>query len=106
MALVCITVLVLLGLAVATLSMGSLVSSSADAETNTTYYAAESSINSALEHLKYEASKYYNEMLDADSAAYPALYSDFFSAINSNAQLNFAEPAIDGVTHGYDVYAG
>ena len=98
MALVSLTVLVLLGLAVATLSMGSLVSNSADAQTNTAYYAAESSINSALDQLKYEALKYYNEMLDADGSAYQTLYNNFFSTINSSAQLNFTDPAIDGVT--------
>lgn len=98
MALVTMTVLVLLGLAVATLSMGTLVSNTADQSTNDSYYAAEAGVNSAIEHLKYEASKYYATMMVAQGATYNDLYNNFFTTINNNAQLNFIDPAITGVT--------
>ncbi|MDD5017282.1 MAG: hypothetical protein PHO15_04180 [Eubacteriales bacterium] len=97
-ALVTMSVLILLGLAVVTMSMGTLVTNSADAATNDAYYAAEAGINSAIEHLKYETSKYYYAMLDAQGSEYNALYAAFFTTINGNAQLYFVEPSITGIT--------
>ena len=98
MALVVMTMLLLLGLAIVTVSMSTLNNSAADAATNDAYYAAESAITSAIEQLKYEVSAYYTQMLTAQSSEYGALFSNFFTGINSNAQLHFAEPVFAGVT--------
>ena len=97
MALVTMTVLILLGLAVATLSMGTLLSSTSDASTNDAYYAAESGVNSALEQLKLEVADYYGAMLEATGNEYALLYDHFFENINSYAQTHFSEPAISGI---------
>ncbi|MGI5850247.1 MAG: hypothetical protein ACOX8Q_09345 [Christensenellales bacterium] len=98
MALVTMTVLIILGLGVATLSIGTLKANRADAATNTAYYAANAGVNSAIEQLKYETANYYSAMMHAQSAEYWSLYNNFFANISSSAQLHFAEPAIDGVT--------
>ena len=98
MAMVTITVLLLLGLAVVTLSMGTLQANTADATTNKAYYAAEAGVNSALEQLKLEASSYYAAMLAADSADYTGLFGNFFNGISTGAQSSFTEPVINGVT--------
>ena len=89
MALVTMMVLLLLGLAVATVSLGTLKNSTADAGNNDAFYAAESAVTSAIEQLKYEVSSYYTQMLEAPRNDYPQLYADFFSAINDNAQQHF-----------------
>ena len=98
MALVIMSLLILLGLAVSTLSIGTMVSNAADATTNDAYYAAEAGINSAIEQLKYETSRYYSDMLDAEGSEYNALYGNFFSAVNDNAQMYFVEPVVAGVS--------
>lgn len=97
-ALITMTVLILLGMAIVILSSGTLNVNAADAHNNSAYYAGESSINSAIEHLKYETSDYYADMLGAKGAEYSTLYSGFFTAINNNVDQNFIEPAIDGVS--------
>lgn len=98
MALVTMTLLVLLGLALVTVSMGNLNISVADAANNDAYYAAESGVNSAIDQLKFEVSNYYNEMLKAQGTNYTDMYNNFFAGINSNAISNFSEPSISGVT--------
>ena len=98
MALIAMTVLVLLGLSVAVVSMAAMRSNAADATTNDVYYAAEAGVNSAIEQLKYEAATYYNLMFDASHAQYTTLYSGFFTALSTNAQAHFKEPEIEGVT--------
>lgn len=100
MALVTMTILLLLGLAVAMVSTGTLNSSAADASNNNAYYAAKSAVTSAIEQLKYETSSYYAEMLTANSSDYPSLYADFFATINENARSHFmySEPHFDSVT--------
>jgi hypothetical protein len=97
-AMVTMTVLILLGVAVVTLSMGTLKTNMADVHTNNTYYAGESSINSAIEQIKYETGSYYADMQSASGGTYTTLYNDFFSALRSNAQQNFSEPEIHGLT--------
>ena len=77
-ALITMCVLILLGGAVAILSSGTLNVNTADAQTNDAFYAADSSVNSAIEQIKYEASSYYNEMLAASGEAYISLYNSFF----------------------------
>lgn len=106
MALVTVTVLVLLGLAVATVSMGALRTNVADASGNDAYYAAESAVTSAIEQLKYEVSAYYMDMLAAQGSQLTALYNRFFSAINTNAQNNFTEPVFEGITTDTDFSMG
>lgn len=98
MALVTMLVLVTLGLAVITLSMGNLKVNQVDAVNNDAYYAALAGVNSAIEQLKFETSKYYKSMLDADSGVYPGLYNNFFLSIKNYAQSDFAEPRISGIT--------
>ncbi len=98
MALVIISILILLGLAVATLSMGTLINNTEDSENNEAYYAAEAGVNSAIEHIKYEVSSYYSKMLESSGEAYKKLYDNFFADINKNADLNFVEPSISGIT--------
>ncbi len=97
-ALITMTVLILLGVAIVTLSMGTLKTNMADVQTNKTYYGGESGITSAIEQIKYETSSYYANMKDTSGSSYTTLYSDFFSAIKTNAQQNFIEPEISGVT--------
>ena len=98
MALVTMTMLILIGLAVVTVSMGALRTNSADADNNDAYYAAESAVASAIEQLKYEVSAYYMDMLATQGGELTALYNSFFPAINGNAQLHFLEPVFAGVT--------
>ena len=99
MALVTITLLVLLGLAVVTISMGTLKSNEADITTNQSYYAAEAGVNSALDQLKLEVSRYYTSMKGASSTDYPGMYTNFAANIISNitnAQSGFSDPPITG----------
>jgi predicted acyltransferase (DUF342 family) len=98
MALIVMTVLLLLGLAVVTVSMGILRNNAADASNNDAYYAAESAVTSAIEQLKYEVSAYYMDMVDTYGNELMALYNNFFPAINGNAQLHFTEPVFSGIT--------
>ncbi len=98
MALVTMTLLVCLGLALIVVSMGNLDVTAADAANNDAYYAAASGVNSAIDQLKFEVSNYYNEMLKAQGTTYTQLYNDFFAGINSNAQSRFTEPSVSGVT--------
>ncbi len=99
MALLTMTLLVTLGLGVIMISFGSLNTNVTDAANNNAYYAAEAGVNSAIEQLKYEAKRYYNEMLASQGSDYSSLYNNFFTSINSRAQLNFIdEPAIPGMT--------
>jgi hypothetical protein len=97
MALVTMTFLVTLGLGVIMISFGSLNTNVTDAANNNAYYAAEAGVNSAIEQLKYEAEKYYNEMLASQGSDYSSLYNNFFSSINSSAEQNFLEPSIQGM---------
>jgi Tfp pilus assembly protein PilX len=97
-ALIVMTVLLLLGLAVATVSMSALKTNASDADNNDAYYAAESAVTSAIGQLKYEVSSYYMSMLTAQSPDVLALYNNFFAAINSNTTLHFAEPVFKGIT--------
>lgn len=91
MALVTMTILLVLGMAVITLSLGTLTTNVADATTNDTYYAAEAGINSAIEQVKTEVVRYYAEMSKLDGN-YTSLYDGFFSGIASNSSSNFDEP--------------
>jgi len=97
-ALVVMVVLLLLGMAVVTVSMGALKTNAVDASNNDAFYAAKSAVESAIEQIKYEVSSYYTQMLTAQSADYPNLYSNFFNGINSSAQLHFDEPAFKDIT--------
>lgn len=97
MALVVMTVLMLLGLGVTVISMTVLKTNTTDASNNDAYYAAEAGVNSAIEQLKYETSAYYNELLNAPSAQFTALYNGFLNAICNNAAQHFIEPHIEGV---------
>ena len=97
-ALVTMTVLILLGMAIVVLSSGTLNVNKTDAQNNSSYYGGEAGVNSAIAQLKYEVMHYYNDMLESSGSGYTALYNGFFTAINSNAQQNFIEPEIDGVT--------
>ena len=97
MAVVAIVFLLILGLAVTTLSLGTLITNVADATTNDAYYAAEAGVSSALEHVKHEVSNYYATMIDAvGSSGYGALYDNFFANILINAQAYFGEPVFSG----------
>ncbi|MGE5496204.1 MAG: hypothetical protein ACM3S4_12980 [Burkholderiales bacterium] len=97
MALVTMTLLVCLGLALITVSMGNLNVTVADAANNDAYYAAASGVNSAIEQIKSEAADYYNAMLQAQGTTYTQLYNNFFDGIYNNAQSRFKEPSISGV---------
>ena len=97
-ALITMSLLILLGVAVVSLSVGTINVNTEDAQNNKAFYAAESSINSAVEQVKYEATHYYGDMLESSGLAYVSLYNNFFSSVNSNAQQNFVEPSISGVT--------
>ena len=97
-ALITMSLLILLGVAVVSLSVGTINVNTADAQNNKAFYAAESSINSAIEQVKYEATHYYGDMLESSGLAYMSLYNNFFNGVNSNARQNFVEPSIDGVT--------
>ncbi len=97
MALVVMTILIVLGLSLATLSMGTLKNNLEDAENNGTYYAAEAGVNSAIEQIKYETSKYYSAMLESSGNAYKALYNDFFNGIKRNSEQYFSEPVIANI---------
>jgi len=97
-ALIVMTVLLLLGVAVTSLSLNSLDSSVVDASNNSSFYAAEAGVSKALAQLKYEASSYYNQMMDATLGAYTSLYTNFFTGISSNAQANFEEPEFELVS--------
>ncbi len=98
MALVIMTVLFLLGIAVITVSMGTLRTNVADAENTDAFYAAEAAVKSGIDQLKYEVAYYYNQMLTATSADYPTLYSNFFNKINENAGVNFKQLNFTGIT--------
>lgn len=99
-------VLALLGFAVTTMTMSTLKNNVADTSSNEAYYASESGINSAVEHLKHEVISYYKKMADADSCEYGALYSGFFENIAINAQTEFIEPVINGVQTNTTFYTG
>jgi len=98
MALVIMTILIILGLAVATLSLGTLLSNTEDAENNEAYYAAEAGVNSAIEQIKYEASRYYSAMLVSSGNDYSLLLNNFFNNIKVNSEAYFVEPDISGIT--------
>jgi len=98
MAIVIMTALILLGVAVAAVSMGALKTSAADADNNDAYYAAESAVTNAIEQIKYEVSAYYMQMIASPSSQVAVLYENFFANINSSASLNFSEPVFSGVT--------
>jgi Tfp pilus assembly protein PilX len=98
MAIVTMTVLVLLGIAVITVSMGTLRSNRADAATNDAYYAAESGVSNGLDQLRQEVSRYYAQMMKAESASYTGLFNNFASDIAANTQTNYAEPNFSGGT--------
>ncbi len=98
MALVTITILMLLGLAAITLSMSTLNSNAADATTNDSFYAAEAGVNNALDQLKLDVYRYYDEMKEASGTTYNTLYNNFAAKIVSNADNSFFEPDI---TAGY-----
>lgn len=98
MAVVTICFLLVIGLAVSTMALGTLRMNVADAATNDAYYAAEAGVSSAIEHLKHEVSSYYAQMLDADSSTYTSLYTNFFTGINTNAQIKYAEPSFSDIT--------
>jgi len=98
MALVVMTILIVLGLAVTTLSMGTLLSNSEDSENNGAYYAAEAGVTSAIEQVKYETSRYYAAMLESSGNYYSSLYNNFFYNIKSNSEDYFVEPDISGIT--------
>ena len=97
-ALITMSLLILLGVGIVSLSAGTINVNTTDAQNNKAYYASESSINSAIEQVKFEASRYYGNMLSSSGLEYVALYNNFFSGVNNNAQLNFAEPSIDGIS--------
>lgn len=99
-------VLVLLGFAVTTMTISTLNSNVADSSNNEAYYASDSGINSAIEHLKHEVISYYRKMNDADNSEYGALYSGFFENIAIKAQTEFIEPAIDGVQTNTTFFTG
>lgn len=94
MALVTITILMLLGLAAITLSMGTLNSNVADATTNDSFYAAEAGVNAGIDQLKLEVSNYYEQMKATSGAAYNSLFNNFASGIAANTQSRFSEPSI------------
>ncbi|NLT97952.1 MAG: hypothetical protein GXW96_07380 [Christensenellaceae bacterium] len=98
MAIVTITVLVLLGVSVITVSMGTLRTNRADAATNDAYYAAESGVSSGLDHLRQEVSRYYAQMMKAESGTYTSLFNNFAAGIAAGAQASFAEPDFAGGT--------
>ena len=99
-------VLALLGLAVSTMSIGTLQKNTADLSNNEAYYASESGINSAMEHLKREVIVYYRQMAEAEGTAYTLLYNNFFSGVNTNAQTKFVEPDIEDVDLQTMFYTG
>jgi len=98
MAIVTITVLVLLGIAVITVTLGTLRTNRADAATNDAYYAAESGVTNGLDHLRQEVARYYAQMMKAEGAAYTSLFNNFAAGISTGAQASFAEPAFSGGT--------
>lgn len=98
MALITMTLLVTLGLAVIIISFSTLRLNVTDDANNDAFYAAEAGINRAIEQLKYEVSQYYNAMLKEQGSGYSSLYNGFFSAINTNAKDNFNEPELSGIT--------
>lgn len=96
MALVTITILMLLGLAVVSITMSTLKSNTADATTNDSFYAAEAGANNAIDLLKLEVDNYYKKMAAAGSSEYTTLYNNFGAKIAQEAQNNFKDPAITG----------
>ncbi len=98
MALVTMTLLVTLGLAVIMISFSTLQQNVTDDANNDAYYAAEAGVNSAIEQVKLETLRYYNAMLDSSGSDYTSLYNGFFTGISTNAQYNFNEPDISGIT--------
>ena len=105
-AVIIMVVLALLGIAVTTMSLSTLQKNNTDMSNNEAYYASESGVASAIEHLKYEVISYYKLMSDAEGTDYSYLYNNFFTGINSNAQVNFIEPDIDEVSTQTLFYTG
>ncbi len=98
MALATMALLLILGLAVMTLSTGALTVNEADAAVNDAYYAAEAGVNSGIEQVKLEVAKYYKRMSEEHGSAYASLYNNFFSNIAANSSNNFVEPSIKGMS--------
>lgn len=102
MALMAAVVLVVLALAIVTLSMGNLNVNQTDAMNNDAYYAADSGANSAVEQLKQVVADYYKEMASADSGTYDSLYNNFFANIKTRARDNWInnlqEPEFEDLT--------
>ncbi len=96
-AVVTISFLLVIGLAVSAMALSTLKMNVADSTNNDAYYAAEAGASSAVEHLKQEVSSYYTQMLSADSAAYSSLHSNFYPGINANAQLSYKEPKFESI---------
>ena len=63
-------VLAMLGLAVSTMSLGTMQKNAADLSNNEAYYASASGINSAVDHLKHEVIRYYKQMAEANGTDY------------------------------------
>jgi len=84
----------LLGLAIITISMGTLKANVEDATTNDSYYAADSGVDNGLDQLELEVSRYYTTMAAASGTSYTALYNNFAANIAAYAKTNFAEPAV------------
>ena len=97
MALIVMTALVLLGVAVAALSMSTLRNNATDAGNNDAFYAAEAGVNCAIDQIKFEASMYYLDMMEAQPAQYDTMFDNFFANINGNAQTHFVEPSLENV---------
>lgn len=97
MVLVTMLLLVVLGLAVVTLSYSSMQLSAGDNTNNKAYYAADAGARSAIEQVKYEVSHYYTDKLLGDTAGnYSSDYNNFFTNIISNCVSNFYQPVING----------
>ncbi len=98
--------LAMLGIAVSSMSLGTMQKNAADLSNNEAYYASTSGINSAVDHLKHEVIRYYKQMAEANGTDYSFLYNNFFTGINSNSQTKFLEPDIDGVETQTVFYTG
>ena len=99
-------VLAMLGIAVSTMSIGTLQRNATDLSNNEAYYASTSGINSAIDHLKHEVIFYYKQMEQASGVDYSNLYNNFFIGINSNAQTKFVEPEIEDALIDTVFYTG
>lgn len=98
MALATMTLLLILGMAVITLSTSAFNTNMADATVNEAYYAAEAGVNSGIEQVKLEVAEYYKLMSEERGSNYTTLYNNFFPKIATNARDNFVEPSIKGMS--------